>query len=485
MQTRLTLLLAVGLVAAGTLAVWQARSAASSAATAVTFTKLWTARVPPIADSVPAYSRKVRLTGGRRIAALFVLSGNNSANCSPGDPVRRAVLYAFDATSGRQLWTRSTSGPSRCTTSGPAVDPSGRWVFAAGLDGRVHRYSTGTGRESVGGGWPSPVTLMPGDEKISADLRITGRHLYATTSGFIGDAGHYEGHLVTIDTTTGKGTVFNSLCSPIRALLTATPGAATYCASIQAGMFGRGQGVTDPRNGDVYVVTGNGPWNGKTNWGDSILKLDPAGRRLLDAFTPTNQAQLNSEDLDLGSTAPAILPPVRSGGRTYNLLVQGGKGPACSSCGGVVLRLLNRDNLSGKGGPGNLGGDLADTAAPGNCMVLTAPRVWTPSRGPAIVIYANGCGIAGYSVRVRGAGRFTLARVWSQGTGGTTPALSHGVLYVARDGAVAAYSAASGRLLGEGGSIGTIHWEYPRVVGNRLYITDGSGTLTAFAIKRR
>ena len=44
-------------------------------------------------------------------------------------------------------------------------------------------------------------------------------------------------------------------------------------------------------------------------------------------------------------------------------------------CDGAVLRLLNRDNLSGKGSPGNLGGDLQSLPAPGGCEVLTAPAV--------------------------------------------------------------------------------------------------------------
>ena len=95
-------------------------------------------------------------------------------------------------------------------------------------------------------------------------------------------------------------------------------------------------GPSDPVTHDVYIVTGNGPWNGRTDWGDSVLKLNPAGSTLLDAYTPTNQAALADQDLDLGSTGPALLPPIRQGGHVYHLLVQGGKGPTCDSCGGAA-----------------------------------------------------------------------------------------------------------------------------------------------------
>ena len=72
-----------------------------------------------------------------------------------------------------------------------------------------------------------------------------------------------------------------------------------------------------PATGNLLVATGNAPWNGSTNWGDSVLVLSPDASRLVGHWTPDNQAELNASDLDLGSTAPALL----SGG----YFVQGGK----------------------------------------------------------------------------------------------------------------------------------------------------------------
>lgn len=445
--------------------------------------RLWTQRVSPNADSAPAYAANVRVPGRGTHSLVYVLAANNGSNCNPEDPVRRARIYALDAGTGKVMWSRATSGPSRCTTAGPVVDPSHAWVYAPGLDGKAHKYNAATGREAGGGGWPVVITLMPGVEKVSATPTIGNGRLYVTTSGFIGDQGHYQGHLVSIDLKTGHATVFNSLCSSVHRLLGPRRGTANYCSYERSGLFGRGQGVVDPVSHAVFVVTGNGVWNGRTNWGDSVMKLAPSGSRLLDAYTPTNQADLDAGDLDLGSTGPALLPTVRQSGHAYHFLVQGGKGPACSSCGGVALRLLNRDNLSGRGGPGHLGGDLQDIQAPGGGEVLTAPAVWY-WHGQIWVFYASGSGTAGYRLFATGKGKFRLRRMWSNGNGGSTPIVGGSVLYVASGGTIRAYNPGTGQLLARVGGIGGIHWEYPRVAGGRLFVPDESGHVTAFSIRR-
>jgi outer membrane protein assembly factor BamB len=434
--------------------------------------------VSPNADSAPIEIARVALPSGKHRALVYVLAGNNTDDCNPGNPVRRTTLYAFDAATGAQRWSRSTTGPSRCTTASPVA--VGQWVYAPGLDGKVHRYAAATGKEYTRGGWPRTYTLMPDVEKSSADLTATQRYLYVTTSGFIGDQGHYQGHLLTIDLKTGKTHIFNTLCSNIHVLLGPTPGSANYCSDVRSGLFGRGEGVVDPVTHDVYIVSGNGPWNGQTNWGDSVLKLNPAGSKLLDAFTPTNQAPLDAQDADLGSTGPALLPPVRQGGHVYHLLVQGGKGPTCDSCGGAAIRLLNRDNLSGRGGPGHLGGDLFDTQSPGGNEVLTAPAVWKAPGGALWVFYANDSGIAGYRLTSPSNGTFRLDRVWQSRRGATTPILSGGVLWAAGGGSLTAYNPATGAILAQT-SIGSLHWEYPLVAGHRIYLTDESGRISAYS----
>src|SRR5207237_894367 len=62
---------------------------------------------------------------------------------------------------------------------------------------------------------------------------------------------------------------------------------------------------------------GNGPWDGRTHWGDAVLELDSSATQLLGNYTPVNTAELEASDADLGSTSPVLL-----GG---NLIAQGGK----------------------------------------------------------------------------------------------------------------------------------------------------------------
>ncbi len=386
---------------------------------------------------------------------------------------------ALDVRTGELLWTAATTGP-KITTASPALDPSGAWLYAYGLDGYVHKYATANGQESTEDGWPVRVTLLPQVEKGSSSLNLANGHLYVTTSGYLGDQGHYDGHLVTIDLASGTSTIFNSLCSNRPVLLGDDPAQSNFCASERSGIWARAGTVVDPTNGNLFLATGNGPWNGSTNWGDSVLELSSDGRTLLDSYTPSNQVQLDRRDLDLGSAAPALLPEQPTS-KTPFLAVQAGKDG--------LLRLLNRRNLSGKGRTGQLEGELQSLPTPGGCQVLTAPAVWTAPDQTTWVFVASYCGLAGLTLSTDGAGQSRLVSRWEQRTGTTSPIVVNGVLYAARNGILEAMDPQTGRQLwqspedGQPGSIGPIHWESPIVVDGQLVIEDERGNVTAFAVR--
>ena len=121
-----------------------------------------------------------------------------------------------------------------------------------------------------------------------------------TTAGYPGDAPPYQGHVVGARLDTGAEQVFNSLCSDKPQVLDDGE-----CASNQSGIWARGGAVIEPGTGDIYVTTGNGNFNGRTDWGDSVIKLSADGLRVLDSYTPTNQQALNQTDADLGSATAA------------------------------------------------------------------------------------------------------------------------------------------------------------------------------------
>ena len=92
-------------------------------------------------------------------------------------------------------------------------------------------------------------------------------------------------------------------------------------------------GISISPAGDLYVTTGNSEATTTNDYGDTVLELSPA-LRVLSYFTPTNFAQLNTNDTDLGSVAPAVLPD-------GNLFQVGKAG---------IGYLLSGSNLGGIGG---------------------------------------------------------------------------------------------------------------------------------------
>jgi outer membrane protein assembly factor BamB len=422
---------------------------------------LWRTQLPGVADSSPILLHDLKLARGTR-DVLFATT-------------KDGATIALDAASGEILWSHRPSGP-QITTSSPVADPSRGFVYSYGLDGAVHKYAATTGEEAQGGGWPAQITRMPQTEKGSSALNIANGRIYATTSGYVGDAPPYQGHVVAIDEATGTKQIFNSLCSEVGHLLSAEE-----CPSERSGIWARGGAVVDPATGSVFATTGNGPYDanaGGNDYGDSVLKLGSEDLRLLGSYTPETYRKLEEEDADLGSTAPALLPEIPQSD-TPLLLVQGGKDG--------LLRLVDRKNLRGAGEPGHVGGQVQTIKSAG-CATFTQPVVWTDGGGRVWVIVAGTCGIAAYRVSTDAAGTAGLGLAWKTDDETTTPVVAGGVLFATTDGAVVALDPRTGRRLwssaqdGAGGSIGGIHWESPIVVNGRLYVSDESGAMTAYGL---
>ena len=60
-------------------------------------------------------------------------------------------------------------------------------------------------------------------------------------------------------------------------------------------------------NGNVFVSTGNGPYDGATAFGDSVLKFD-SQLHVLDNFAPFDWAFLDCKDTDLASGGLLLIP---------------------------------------------------------------------------------------------------------------------------------------------------------------------------------
>ncbi len=132
--------------------------------------------------------------------------------------------------------------------------------------------------------WTTTVTRDPTHEKLTSSLNVSRGLVIVTTGGYIGDAPPYQGHVVTMSEATGRiAHVWNSLCADRHELIVPST-----CSSSDSAIWSRNGAAVDPANGDLVVATGNAPWNGSTDWGDSVLVLSPDASKLLRHWTPAN-----------------------------------------------------------------------------------------------------------------------------------------------------------------------------------------------------
>jgi outer membrane protein assembly factor BamB len=399
-------------------------------------------RLPGTVDSSPILVRAAVIGGRRRDAFVMTTTYGRTLALSPG---------------GRVLWTYTPpsyagyAGSARITTATPALDPDGRYVYAAAPDGRIRKLAVADGRPVAGGGWPARATLLPEREKIAAPLALWRDDLIVATGGYIGDAPPYQGHVVVIRRATGRVTaVVNALCAGRRRLQQPST-----CSSSDAAIWGRSAPVVDPATGEILVATGNAPFDGRADFGDSILALAPGAARIAGTYTPANQDQLRAQDLDLGSTAPAILS------ERGLVVVQGGKDG--------VLRVVA---LAGRG-VGGTGGELELLRTPGGAPLFTAIAV-ARAGGTARAFVADASGTAAY--RVSGSGATTrLVPAWSNPTAGTSPVVAGGLLYVYDPGgALNVYDPRTGERLAHL-SAGAGHWSSPIVADGVVALPVGNG----------
>jgi outer membrane protein assembly factor BamB len=427
-----------------------ARSSAPAGSTGITAANVGKlvrqqVKLDGIVDSSAVYLRGVAI-GGATHDAFFVTTSYGRT-------------IAVDADTGAVLWEYVPPGiagwdhSARITTAAPAADPGRRFLYAAAPDGRIHKLAVADGSEVAAGGWPVAITLDPEHEKIGPGINVTSGLVLASTGGFIGDYPPYQGHVVAIDRATGKLLhVFNALCSNRHALIQPSS-----CVEAGAAIWGRGGVVVEPGSRRLLVATGNGAYDGRRNWGDSLLELSADAGKLLQAYTPRNASYLEGTDLDLGSASPAIL--------TKNLVVQPGKDGK--------VRLLRLDRLNGRTRTAAhiQGGELQILPGPRSHQILTAPAVWHAG-GRAWVFIGNYAATAGYMLQPGRKPR--LRRVWQVDRGGSSPVVAGGLLYAFDPlaGGVHVYRPSTGTLVttlptGKG------HWNSPIVADGRVAVPEG------------
>ena len=156
----------------------------------------------------------------------------------------------------------------------------------------------GTGNGSSGG----QLSFSPLWQNNRSALNLYNGHIYIAF-GAHGDNGPWHGWIFSYDATT----------------LAQTSVICTSADGYGNGVWQAGSGMpidTSSGGGRMFFATGNGsyapypPFNASSQFGDSIVALDLTGGKLtpVDAFTPFNQAQLATADLDQGSGGILMMP---------------------------------------------------------------------------------------------------------------------------------------------------------------------------------
>jgi len=170
-----------------------------------------------------------------------------------------------------------------------------------GFSQRLHALDLATGADLPN----SPATIQaPGFDPLMQNQRAA--LVLSGGNVFIGYASHcdkdpYHGFLLGYNEDSLKQVgVFNT-----------SPGGEG------ASIWQSGQAPSVDDKGNIYFITGNGSWNGTTQFSESFIKLDPH-MQLLDWFTPTNHFQLDKDDNDLNSSGAILIPGT-------HLVIGGGK----------------------------------------------------------------------------------------------------------------------------------------------------------------
>ncbi len=277
-----------------------------------TFGKLFSYLVDGYAYAEPLLMSNVTINGASH-NVLYVATEHDS-------------VYAFDADSygaGAPLWKTSllnagetpTAGaikPFLGVTSTPVIDPTTKTIYVVstqitsnGPTFRLNALDITTGAQKLGG----PVTInasvpatnsasVNGVETLTVSCIQRSALLLANNSIYIGFGSCHSGWLLAYNASTLAQTgVFNA--SPN------LNGEGTF-SSAGGVWMGAGGPVADSA-GNIYITTGNGPWDGITAFSDSILKFSPT-LQLEDYFTPGDYQFLNCADGDLAAGGLMMIP---------------------------------------------------------------------------------------------------------------------------------------------------------------------------------
>ena len=248
-----------------------------------------------------------------------------------------------------------------------AVNPAYvHWVYALDLaTGHAEIQSAGVGIASPDSVFRSRV------ENQRPALLLDNGSVYIAFGSYGGQcvgetaACHYHGWMFGYDSSSLQQTgVFNTTPLP----------------AIQGGIWQSGGGPSADSNHNVFVVTGDGPFDvnrGGSSYSNSFLRLGTSGGlSVSDYFTPCNVPPIEPAPpggdpnmiLDIGDSAPILLPDSASSASQPHILIGGSKDGS--------LYVVNRDNMGGFDFPCPDSPARVQTISTGGGPILSTPLFW-------------------------------------------------------------------------------------------------------------
>jgi PQQ-like domain len=290
---------------------------------AAEFGKLYSYPVDGSVYAQPLYVPSVKIAGRGAHNVLFVATMNDK-------------VYAFDADKDAPpFWTRDFTNPSAGITPVPIVDITKRndlnIVGNAGILGtpvidpekhaiyllartkengayvqRLYALDIRSGKDkhaptviqaqvkgSAGDGVNGVVNFNPKTGNQRAALAIWKNAVVIAWASHE-DIQPYHGWVMAYDSKSLKQ--IGVLC--------------TSANGMESGIWQSGRGPAIDGAGNIYYEVGNGDWDGKTQFGESLIKLQlgKKGFTVADFYTPADWDALNKRDTDFGSTGPMLIP---------------------------------------------------------------------------------------------------------------------------------------------------------------------------------
>jgi len=311
----------------------------TSTVKAATFGKRFACAIDASAYAQPLWVANVPIGGGIH-NVLIAATVHDTVYAFDADISPCKTYWSQSLLASGETWVNNTDvggstdlAPDIGIVGTPVIDPVTNTIYVVSkskngvtIHQRLHALSLIDGSEK----FSSPqeiaftfngIPFSPLSQNQRAGLALLNGVVYIAW-GSHGDVGTYYGWILGYNAATlAQVAVFND-----------DPGVGF------GGIWMAGGAPAVDSTNNMYVITGNGNFDGLTLFGDSFLKLSTPNLAVLSFFAPSDQAILNSTDIDFGSGGATIIVDQPSG-PVQRLAIGGGKEG--------TLFLLNRDSLGG------------------------------------------------------------------------------------------------------------------------------------------